>query len=61
MLHGWDPIAFLDLEEPDATVARAVLQRAEDMRHERVKTEIQALGVSVGNAVARQLARMFRG
>jgi hypothetical protein len=49
----------LDLEGVEAIVAREVLQTAEDMRHERTKALVEAIGVTVGNAVARQLARMF--
>jgi hypothetical protein len=59
-LNGWNPIEFLDLDGVEAIVAREVLQVAEDMRHERTKALVEAIGVTVGNAVAKHLSRMFR-
>lgn len=60
MLHGWgDPLRFLDLEGVEAAVAMEVVRVAQDLYHQRSVDEIKAIGVAVGNAVGRVLAKAF--
>lgn len=53
LLHGWDPIAYLDLTGVEARVAREVLQQAEDVANDRRKALIKAVEVAIQNGVAK--------
>lgn len=52
---------YLKLRGREALVAQAVLQRAQVLYNERHQSEVKSLGATVANAVAKQLARVFRG
>jgi hypothetical protein len=55
-----DPIPFLAQSGADWEIQCEVVRQARQIQSENQRDEIRALGLSIGNAVAEQISRMFR-
>lgn len=54
LLHGQNPLEVLDVSDPiKAVVLREVINRAEEIRHERDKAMVKAWEAAVTNGIAR--------
>jgi hypothetical protein len=61
LTHGIaDPIPFLDQSGTDWEIQCEVVRQARQMQSDNKSDEIKTLGLSIGNAVAEQIGRMFR-
>lgn len=60
LLGGQDPNVWLDREDIEWKVQQTVLKEAVRLDEQRRKALVQAIGVSVGNSVAKALSKLFK-